>query len=302
MDRYFWYPALVVSFLIFFVCATFNVARAAANEARVEAFTVGKATVWAIADSTGERDIATIFPSADPALAAKHVPGGKAPTATMVFAVKISDQIVLVDTGNGNAASQLMNGLAKAGIKPEAVTLVLLTHLHGDHIGGLVIDDKRAFPNARVMLSKPERDFWYSDAGMAAFPARKAGFESARRILNLYGDKVSTYAFGDTIIPGIVALDSTGHSPGQTCFLLESDGQKLVFWGDLVHAAALQFPRPEFNATFDMDPPAAAATRKRYMEQAVAEKLPAAGSHFPFPAIGRVETGPEGGFVYKPGL
>jgi len=301
MVHYSWYPALVLSFLIFFACATFDVAKAATTEIKVEAFTVGKVTVWAIADSIGERDIVTVFPNADPALTAKYVPGGKAPTATMVFVVKINGQIVLIDTGNGNAASQLMNGLTKVGITPEAVTLVLLTHLHGDHIEGLVKDDKVAFPNAKIMLSKPERDFWHSDAGMAAFPARKAGFENARRILNLYGDKVSTYAFGDTIIPGIVALDSTGHTPGQTCFLLESDGQKLVFWGDLVHAAALQFPRPELNATFDMAPTAAAA-RKRYMEQAVAEKLPIAGAHLPFPGIGRVEAGPEGGFVYKPGL
>ena len=299
MARY-WYPALVLSFLTIVACATLDVAKAATSDTRVEAFTVGKATVWAIADSIGERDMA-LFPNAAPALITKHVPSGKAPTATMVFVVKINDQIVLVDTGHGNASSQLVNGLTKVGIAPETVTLVLLTHLHSDHIGGLVKDDKMAFPHAKVMLSKPERDFWYSEEGMAAFPARKAGFESARRILNLYGDKVSTYAFGDTIIPSIVALDSTGHTPGQTCFLLESAGQKLVFWGDLVHAAALQFPRPELNASFDMDP-SAAATRKRYMEQAAAEKLPVAGAHLPFPGISRVEAGPDGGFVYKPGL
>jgi glyoxylase-like metal-dependent hydrolase (beta-lactamase superfamily II) len=174
------------------------------------------------------------------------------------------------------------------------VTLVLITHMHGDHIGGLLRDGQRAFPSARILSSRAERDFWIDLDSAARFPNRGGGFDMARRVFKAYSGSEETFEFGAVVAPGIRALDARGHTPGHTAFLLECGGESLLFWGDLAHAAALQFPRPDINASYDMDPAASAAARARFMEKAAAEKLTVAGSHLPFPGVGTVEkTGPE---------
>ena len=287
---------LVVMLIIF---AQNNVASAAADN--VAEFTVGKATVWAIADSISERDL-NVFGDVDPSILSLHVPSGKAPSSTMTFLIKIGEETILVDAGmgtpSGERASRLGEGLKSIGVAHDEITLILITHMHGDHIGGLLWDGEKAFPSARVLSSRIEHDFWIDEKSVELFPNRKAGFEMARNILGLYGDSSGTFEFDSEVAPGIKAIDATGHTPGQTAFLLESDGEKMLFWGDIVHAAALQFPRPDMSAQFDMDPEKSAVTRVSFMEKAIAEKLPVAGSHLPFPAIGTVEKGPSGAFLY----
>lgn len=266
-------------------------------------FKIGQAEVWAIADVISERDL-SIFPGLDPHVAQLYVPTGKTPSAIMTFLIKLNDQIILVDTGLGNNTGGLMDGLAAAGVKPEDVTMVLLTHYHGDHIGGLVRQGKPAFPNAVVKSVREERDYWLSDEIMAANPARKGNFEAARRLLGMYAalNKNMVFEFGDTVATGITALNAMGHTPGHTVFLLESDGDRLLIWGDLMHAAALQFPRPNISAAYDMDPAMAAANRVVYLEMAADNDIPVAGMHLPFAAVGKVSKSPEGGYIFTPGL
>lgn len=274
---------------------------AAENNAAM--FKIGQAEVWAIADSVSERDM-SVFPGVDAQTIQRYVPAGKTASSIMTFLIKLSDQIILVDTGLGNNASGLPDGLAAAGVKPEDITMVLLTHYHGDHIGGLAWQGRPAFPNAVVKSARDEYDYWLSDEAMAANPARKSGFETARRLLGLYAalDKNEVFEFGDKVAPGITALNAVGHTPGHTAFMLESDGARLLIWGDLIHAAALQFPRPDISPTYDMDPAIAAANRVVYLEMAAADGIPIAGMHLPFAAVGKVSKNPEGGYVFTPGL
>ena len=292
-----------------FICAFFVVMlmisawsnAAWAVENNVAEFTVGKVSVWAIADSTGDREM-NVFPDADPEAVSQYVPAGRTPSSIMVFLIKTGNETILVDAGlgapSGDRASRLGEGLKRIGVAPEEITMVLITHMHGDHIGGLVMGSEKTFPSARVLSSRVEHDFWLDEKSPELFPARRAGFDMAREILGLYGSASETFEFSSEVVPGITAIDALGHTPGHTVYLLESEGEKMLFWGDLVHAAALQFPRPDICAQFDMDPEMSVTSRIRFMEKAAEEKLTIAGAHLPFPGIGSVGKTPAGQYVY----
>ncbi|MDL2328775.1 MBL fold metallo-hydrolase [Desulfosarcina sp. OttesenSCG-928-A07] len=271
------------------LCSFAGTGSAAAAEAAgtLKFVTVGNAGVWAIADSTSPMNM-LIFPDAGPETASRYAPSGKVPSAVMAFVVHQQGEWILIDTGLGGASlytdTGMMAGLKAAGIKPERITKVLLTHMHRDHIGGLIQGGTRTFPNARIRLSRPEFEFWRNSESVKQFPHAIANFELAQRVLAIYADAVDVFDFDTVVAPGIRALDASGHTPGHTAFLLESNGQKLFFVGDIINGAAIQFPRPDINSVYDMNP-AAAATRMRLLEQAVRENLPIAGAHLPFPAI-----------------
>lgn len=265
----------------------------------VKAYKVGDADVWAVADSISERDL-SIFPGLLPQVAEQYVPGGKTASAVMTFVIKLGNETILVDTGLGNQASAMLQGLSSIGIKPADITAVLLTHYHGDHIGGLLSGNGKTFPNAKIYSSQAEQAYWLDYDIMLANPHRKSGFDLARKVFALYEDANQTFAFGNTVLPGIKALNAVGHTPGHTVFLLESNGEKMLFWADLTHAAALQFPRPDISASYDMDPEQARVSRQRFMELAADERLPIAGAHLPFAGVGMVVKNPKGGYIYRP--
>ena len=269
-----------------------------ADKVPVAEFTVGKASVWAIADSIIETS-SSIFPGADPQAISQFMPTGKAPAAIMVFMVKIENEVILIDTGFGDPTmnSRLMEGLEQIGVAPEQITLVLLTHMHRDHVVGLMWNGEKAFPSARVLAHRLEKDFWLDERSVRLFPHLKAALGWARERLDMYCSVTKTFEWDTMVVPGIRAIDASGHTPGHTAFLLESEGEKLLFWGDIVHVAALQFPRPDINPQYDLFP-GAAGTRAQFMEWITEEKLSIAGAHLPFPGVGKVEKRPEGGFTY----
>lgn len=271
----------------------------AAHAVEPAKFQIGKLTVWAIADAVSERDV-SVFKE-DPETLRRYVPSGKAPSSVMTFVVRAGDEVVLIDTGYGRDASLLLSGLAAVGLRQEDVSLVLITHMHGDHIGGLLWKDAKAFPKARVLIGEKEHAFWLSEKSRAEFPARESNFDMAKRVVDTYGDAVGVFAFGDSVAPGITALDAAGHTPGHTAFMIESEGDRLLCVADLLHAAALQFPRPDINATYDMNPEQARTAREGILKRAADKNLPIAGMHLPFPGIVRVQKATEG-YAYQPGI
>lgn len=277
----------------------------AAEAASPVTVSIGEAKVTAFQDTAGEADL-SIYKGMDEAEMRKLVHSGKMPSTVNVFMVRTGDRTILVDTGNGRRAKAgkgaLPELLARMKVNPEAVDTILLTHMHGDHIGGLLKGDKPFFPKAEVLVSKQELDFWTDPAMLEKFPGREQNVLLAARVLDAYELRVKVFNFEETVAPGIVAYPIIGHTPGHTMFELTSAGRRLLFWGDLVHSTLLQFRYPEIYATYDMDPEAACAVRRKIMDKAAGEKVPVAGAHLAFPCIGMVEKGPEGGFVFQPGL
>lgn len=255
-------------------------------------FKIGTARVIPLLSKSSDMD-AALFPQASADLIKRAMPSGKAEASRNAFLLQLDGQNILIDSGLQSSASDLIRNLKNAGVTPEQVDFILMTHLHGDHVGGLVSDGKAVFPKARVFVSLPEYGYW---------TGKRASSDLAKNILGLYAGRVETFLFGDEIIDGIMAVDAVGHTSGHTAFLVETEGGKILFWGDIVHAAALQFSNPDLCATYDMDVVSAVFSRKRLMAMAAKEKIPVAGAHLPPPSIGRVLKEKSGAFSYQSGL
>jgi glyoxylase-like metal-dependent hydrolase (beta-lactamase superfamily II) len=213
------------------------------------------------------------------------------------FLVNTGKQLVLVDVGSGTwfgggAYGHLVGSLRSAGYTPEDVDLVLVTHLHSDHVGGLTTQDgKRVFPNAVVYVAKEESDFWLSTEIAAKAPKdAQPFFQSAQGIAAPYikAGKWHTFSGSEPIIDGMQLVPLHGHTPGHTGYEFSSKGQKILFWGDTIHAQRVQLQHPEVTAVFDIDPAAAAATRNQLLPKLAREDVVIAGPHMLFPGLGRL--------------
>ena len=213
------------------------------------------------------------------------------------FLVNTGKQRILVDAGagtwwGGGALGRLEGSLRSAGYTPEEIDIVLITHLHSDHVGGLTTQDgTRVFPNADVYFAKAESDFWLSPEIAAKAPKdAQPFFQSAQAIAAPYIKAGKWHAFSgsEPIIEGMQLVPLPGHTPGHTAYEFSSKGQKVLFWGDTIHAQRVQLQHPEVTAVFDIDQNAAAATRLQLLPKLAREDVLIAGPHMPFPALGRV--------------
>lgn len=204
--------------------------------------------------------------------------------------VNTGKALVLFDTGNGKGriatAGNLRDLLPVAGYTPEQVDVVVITHGHPDHIGGLVHDGKAAFPNARIVFGEVEFDTWRK--GMVR-EARKANLALFRKIAIPLADKATFLKPDGEVVPGIRAVNAFGHSPGMLAFHVESDNQRLMIWGDVANHYVVSIQRPEWATGFDDVADAAIASRKRILDMVATDKIPVAGFHMPFPSLGWVE-------------
>jgi glyoxylase-like metal-dependent hydrolase (beta-lactamase superfamily II) len=193
---------------------------------------------------------------------------------------------VLFDTGL-NAAGTLP-ALAAAGYAPEDIDVVVLTHMHGDHIGGLMNDGAATFANARYVTGQAEFDHW---AG-----AENETFEKNVRPL---ADKMTFIGDGGDVASGITGMAAFGHTPGHMVYMLDSNGAQIALMADLANHYVWSLAYPDWEVRFDMDKSAAAATRRRVLGMLAAERMPMIGYHMPFPGMGFVDTR-ENGFHFVP--
>ena len=191
-------------------------------------------------------------------------------TSVNAYLINTGTKIVLVDTGAsglfGPTLGRVLANLKAAGYSPEQVDEVVITHMHGDHIGGTGADGKANFPNATLRLDKRDADFWLAPEQLAKGDGAKA------------------------IAANVKAFPAYGHTPGHSNYVAESKGQKIMFWGDLMHVAAVQFPEPAVTMQFDTDSKAAAAQRKKAYAEAASQGYWVAGAHLSFPGIGHVHA------------
>ncbi|TPP12024.1 MBL fold metallo-hydrolase [Rhizobium glycinendophyticum] len=211
--------------------------------------------------------------------------------------VNTGSDVILFDTGMGeagraNGLGRLAEGLTAAGYKREDVTIVVLTHMHGDHIGGLMEGGQPAFPNARYVTGQAEYDFWV-DPARAGTPAEN-GQKGVLANVKPLAEKMTFIGDGGEVVSGITGMAAFGHSPGHMIYRLESDGRQLVLTADTANHFVLSLQRPDWEVRFDMDKAAAAATRKRVFDMIATDKLAFLGYHMPFPAVGYAEKIEEG--------
>ena len=244
--------------------------------------------VVAIDESPGQTMDAGLFASTNPETVKKYMPDGTAPASRSSFVLFADEDTVLIDTGVGGEI--WFKKLTDLGVKPKNVKLILLTHFHGDHIGGLFQENARRFLNAKVLASTPEYD------------SKGAPFE---KIKAAYGDDFVKFNFGDEVFTNswvqVNAIDASGHTPGHAAFLLESkqkESDKLLIIGDLIHAAALQFSVPESCASYDNDQTTSIVARKRLLDFAALRKIPIGGMHLPPPSVGMV-TKKDQGYLFE---
>ena len=200
----------------------------------------------------------------------------------------------------GPTLGKLPDSLRAAGVAPERIDTILLTHLHPDHSNGLVDDDGRAvFPNAQLVLHEAEAAFWLDrDEASGARRAHPPQHRQGGVTTAPYRARMRTVRDGEAL-PGVSAVLLAGHTPGHTGWLIQSRGERLLIWGDLVHLASIQIPRPDAALVFDVDPQAACATRRRMFDRAAADKLKVAGAHLDFPGFGAIVRKGTG-FAFEP--
>jgi glyoxylase-like metal-dependent hydrolase (beta-lactamase superfamily II) len=262
---------------------------------------IGDLDIIALADGSIPQDLNQLLTNVKPGQVKKltehnfQEPIVEASVNAYLF--KMDDKLILVDAGTselyGPSLGHLPASFAKAGYKPEDVDVVLITHIHTDHTGGLMDGDRMVFPNATVYVSKKEFDFWLTPENYTkASREMKPYFEQAMLKMNPYvkAGKVRTFDYGKDIFPGILPIASPGHTPGHSFYQVSSKGETIVFWGDIMHAAAVQFADPNVTIIYDVDPKAAAAARKKAFADAAKGRYWIAADHISFPGIGHIRA------------
>jgi glyoxylase-like metal-dependent hydrolase (beta-lactamase superfamily II) len=223
------------------------------------------------------------------------------------FLVEMPRHVILVDTGSGELfgpgnGGKLIDSMAAMGFKPEQVTDVLLTHAHSDHAEGLIRGGQRVFVNATVYVGKPDVDFFFDRANQARTGYDPIHFDVAQSTLKPYLDagKVRLFSGTEQILPGISATIHPGHTPGSAFYTLVSRGEQIIFIGDTIHVAAVQFPQPDVTIVYDLDDKSAAQVRKKAFSEFAAHGELIAAPHLPFPGIGHVRADGKGGYVWVP--
>lgn len=212
------------------------------------------------------------------------------------FLIRHGGKLILSDAGTGQGLQPVQKNLGKLpanlralGAPPEAIDIIMLTHLHSDHSLGLVDEHgKSVFTKAELLIHEVEAAFWL-DRTLQPDDAERIVTNSNRQraVTAPYRGRIRRIKDGE-VLPGITAMMRPGHTPGHTNWLIQSGGERLLIWGDIVHLAAVQLARPEARLIYDVDTDLAAATRQKVLDWAANERLTVAGAHLGFPGFGRV--------------
>ena len=220
--------------------------------------------LWTLRD-VKSRMSADLFPDADSNLLHRLMPKGDAESAINVFLIHKDDQYILFDAGLGvESGGTLLDHLASIRLTPADIDVICITHCHHDHIGGLMARDTAVFPKAELWLSAPELEAFWQD-------------QSVKKLQKAYNSRIHPFMFGDTIAGCVETFDASGHTPGHTVYKVD----ELYVIGDLIHAAVLQIPHPEYCAIYDKDPEKAVETRKHFYQILENPDVYAAGMHLP---------------------
>jgi glyoxylase-like metal-dependent hydrolase (beta-lactamase superfamily II) len=266
-------------------------------------YKIGDCTLYLLSEGQN-RGNKSILLNATSEMMQKTISDGTFPNATNAFLLQTPTENILIDAGFGR---KIDAQLKTVGLVSADIHKIFLTHMHGDHIGGLLINDKPRFEIAMLYIPQPEYDYWMSDEAMNKLPAsNRSGFVMARKVIEIYKDRISLFMpgtfddFGKPLTAEIHAIGAYGHTPGHTMFLIESNQQKLLVWGDLTHAMAIQMPYPQVAVTYDVNPEWAVQSRAEILKYVAQHKITIAGMHIAYPSIGNIEQADEAGYRFVP--
>lgn len=307
--------ALLPSMSVMLVPATSQAAAPMASQRQAPGFYrmhVGRFEVTALLDGTHPFPVNQLAVGAKPGetdrlLAQRYL---ASPVEGMInaFLVNTGDRLILIDTGAGDLYGKEAGGLAEAlrasGYAPEQIDDIFITHLHEDHVGGLVKDGRMVFPNATVHVSKRDYDFWTDDSHQAEVGVLlKPFFPAVQGVLRPYIAAGRVVPFGEgeaDLIPGLRPIAAPGHTPGHTTYLLHDGKNAMLFWGGTVHVAGVQFDDPQIAIKYDWQVPGAIANRDRLLAEAVKNGWWIAAAHISFPGIGHIAAKGRSAYAWVP--
>jgi glyoxylase-like metal-dependent hydrolase (beta-lactamase superfamily II) len=264
-------------------------------------FMVGNIEVTALFDGAFPLKPAEILTNLKPKevtrLLAQAYEGSAVTTSVNGYLVNTGEKLVLIDTGTGTSmgptTGHLIENLKASGYQPEQVDEIYLTHMHGDHLGGLTSDGKKNFPKATVRADKRDADYWLSEteAAKATNLMMKSMFAAAKASLAPYqaANQFKTFEGDIELVPGVKAHSAYGHTPGHTAYSIEGKGEKLWLLGDMIHVAAIQFQKPMTTIQFDWNPKLAASIRMKDFSEAAKAGDMIGAAHLSFPGIGHIQ-------------
>jgi glyoxylase-like metal-dependent hydrolase (beta-lactamase superfamily II) len=269
---------------------------------------LGDFRITVLSDGTAARDLARIMSKPDAVRAAYAASHEALPVELSIncYLIDTGARRILVDTGAGelfgSAAGHLVENLRAAGYGPQDIDAILLTHIHGDHSGGLSVGGQPVFPNAVVYVDQRDPALWLSEEAAAKAPAaRRPTFAQSHQTVDpvARAGRLRTFDGATELFPGVRSVPEPGHTPGLSGYMIESRGQRLLLWGDVVHAAEVQFKDPTVTIEYDVDPSAAVATRRQVLGDAARQGYLVGGAHLSFPGLGHVRA--EGsGYAWAP--
>ncbi|WP_374275430.1 MBL fold metallo-hydrolase [Brevundimonas sp.] len=262
----------------------------------IHGFRIGEFQAWALRDGSlsfpNDNETVAIGESAedtDAVLTAAGLPTDEVSLGLQPLLVRMGERTVLFDAGAaGQMGTQglLPQSLTSAGVEPGQVTDILISHGHGDHVGGLVAGGALAFPNAVIRMSQEEWAALQADEAMA-------------ELVSIITPRVETFVAGSEVIPSVISVGIDGHTPGHSGYKIASGEDRLLYIGDTAHHHVISVQRPDWTIAFDGDAPTAEASRRAILQRAADENLRVYAVHFPFPGLGRVERNDDG-FVWSP--